>query len=69
MELNLKAVFVSLALSALVEGLFSFVTPFYLASQGISFLNIGIIFSVSALAMVLLSLFSGKASMVFQSLT
>jgi len=59
MELNLKAVFLSLALSAFVEGLFNFVTPFYLASQGISFFNIGVIFSISALAMVLLRISFG----------
>ena len=59
MELNLKTIFLTLVLSSFVEGLFAFVTPFYLTSQGISFFNIGIIFSIAALAMVLLRVLLG----------
>jgi len=59
MKVNLKTIIMVLALSSLVEGLFSFITPFYLASRGISFFNIGLIFSISALIMVLLRVFFG----------
>ena len=60
MKLNLRVLFLSLAFSSFVDGLFAFVTPFYLISQGISFFNIGLIFSVASLAMVLLRIFFGS---------
>ncbi len=59
MDLGYKAIFLALVLSQFAEGLFFFVTPFYLTSQGISLLDIGIIFSVAALAMVLMRILLG----------
>jgi len=59
MDRNLGAILLALLLSAFVEGLFSFVTPFYLTSQGISLLNIGIVFSIASLALVLLRILLG----------
>lgn len=59
MELNLKAIFLALVLSSFVEGLFAFVTPFYLTSLGISLFNIGMIFSIATLVMVLMKILLG----------
>lgn len=59
MDMNLKVIFLALLLSSFVEGLFAFVTPFYLTSLGISFFSIGLIFSVAALAMVLIRVLFG----------
>ena len=56
MNLDLKVVFAALILSAVVDGLFNFVTPFYLTSIGISLLDIGVIFSIAAFVMVLVNI-------------
>jgi len=62
---NIKVVFAAGLSSALILGVFEILFPFYLDYRGISLVGMGLIFSVSTLAISLLRIFIGEYADVY----
>ena len=62
MNRNVKVLLLVSALFGLAMGIYEFVLPFYLRDKGISFMNMGIIFSVASIAMFFIRINAGRLS-------
>ena len=65
MERNIKIIIIAGMFSALILGFFEILFPFYLSYRGISLADMGLIFSVSTLAIALFRVFLGEYTDVY----